>query len=202
MALDRRQLLAAATSYFLVRGLAASDAVAGGQPADLHTWLRQLGERCRDLRHSRIGPERWLEQVEALYHRTPLDELLAASDPSSLQAMLDQRPAAGIGLPVGFPELEGMRDCATAVFALPAGTAIPPHGHRNLVAAHVVLQGELRIRQYDRVLDLPGAALLRPRGDLLARRGDVSSVSDGPGNVHWFVAMKGPAYTFDVTVSR
>src|SRR5262245_47337365 len=129
MVLDRRQLLAAATSYFLIRGLVASGAASGRVPGRLRAWLQQLRELCRDLKRSRLTPQRWQEEVQMLYRRVSLEELLRAADPPRLITALAQHPKAASGLPIALPELEGLSDCVTAVFALPNGTAIPPHGH-------------------------------------------------------------------------
>jgi hypothetical protein len=97
--------------------------------------------------------------------------------------------------------VEGLpRKFGTKVFGMAQGRAIVPHGHQNMASMHVVLAGEFRLRHFERVEDQPGHLVLRPSIDRASKPGDLSSISDQRDNVHWLVATKGPAYTFDLIV--
>ncbi|HET7843979.1 MAG TPA: hypothetical protein VFL14_07500, partial [Xanthomonadales bacterium] len=88
-----------------------------------------------------------------------------------------------------------------ALFRFERGNVITPHGHRYMVSAHLVLDGELRVRTFDRAGEDGDALLLRDGRDGIARRGDVSTMSPTRRNVHWFVPRGAAATTFDVVVS-
>ena len=68
-------------------------------------------------------------------------------------------------------------------------------------SAHLVVQGNLRARTYDRVGELPGALILRPARDRRLDAGEVSSIGPARENVHWFVPLGERAATFDVLVT-
>ncbi len=88
------------------------------------------------------------------------------------------------------------------IFAMGKGRAIVPHGHRNMVSQHLVLQGEMRGRHYERLRDEPGWLVVRPTIDKVFRTGDFSSISDQRDNVHWFVTTSERAYTLDAIVDN
>lgn len=54
------------------------------------------------------------------------------------------------------------------------GRAIVPHGHRNMVSQHLVLQGEMRSRHYERLRDEQEWLVVRPTIDKVFR--DFSSL--------------------------
>jgi hypothetical protein len=63
---------------------------------------------------------------------------------------------------------------------------VVPHGHRDMVSMHLILDGIVRVRQYDRVRDEPGHLLVRPWPERRCVAGDTTAVSLDRGNVHWF----------------
>jgi hypothetical protein len=70
-----------------------------------------------------------------------------------------------------------------------------------MVSAHMVVEGAFRVRNFDRVRDEDGAAVIRPTVDARMRVGDVSTMSRARNNVHWFVPLAARSTTFDVIVS-
>jgi len=88
-----------------------------------------------------------------------------------------------------------------ALFDFAPDNVITPHGHRHMVSAHMVVKGSFRVRNFDRVGDEPGAMLIRPTRDYVARTGQVSTMCPERDNIHWFVPHGGPATTFDVVIS-
>lgn len=86
------------------------------------------------------------------------------------------------------------------IFAMGKGRAIIPHGHRNMVSQHLVLQGTMRGRHYERLRDDAGHLYVKPTIDRTFGTGDFSSISDQRDNVHWFVTESDRAYTLDCIV--
>jgi hypothetical protein len=78
---------------------------------------------------------------------------------------------------------------------------ITPHGHRNMVSAHLIADGSFRVRNFDRIGDRDGAMIIRPTRDGIVRTGEISTMSSTRDNIHWFVPVGGSATTFDVIVS-
>ncbi len=71
-----------------------------------------------------------------------------------------------------------------------------------MVSQHLVLQGEMRGRHYERLRDEAGWLVVRPTIDKVFRTGDFSSISDQRDNVHWFVTTSERAYTLDAIVDN
>jgi hypothetical protein len=71
-----------------------------------------------------------------------------------------------------------------------------------MVSQHLVLQGEMRGRHYQRLRDEDGHLTVRPTIDRVFRPGDFSSISDQRDNVHWFVTSSERAYTLDAIVDN
>lgn len=86
------------------------------------------------------------------------------------------------------------------LFAVDTGRSIIPHGHSNMVSAHLPLTGAFRLRQYDQVSRDERSLTIQPTVDRMIRAGDLSSIGEDNDNVHWFVAEE-PSYTFDVIVA-
>jgi hypothetical protein len=45
----------------------------------------------------------------------------------------------------------GKRGWGMSIFAIDKDSAITPHGHYNMVSAHLVLKGKFRVRHFDRI---------------------------------------------------
>lgn len=76
--------------------------------------------------------------------------------------------------------------------------AIIPHGHSNMASAHLILQGEMHLRNYEKVRHDGKNLIIKPTIDKIIKRGENSSISDERDNVHWFIADTTTAFTFDV----
>ena len=156
-----------------------------------------------DLRGGTLTPLEWQDGIGALFDRVPLSDLLAAID--------FERVATGFPTPdkgvrtkgVTLPRLDGPADAPTfigKIFGMKRDRAIIPNGHRNMVSCYVVLEGELHLRQYDRIADEGGSMVLEPTIDEVVGPATHSSISDERDNVHWLVARTEVAFTFDVIV--
>jgi len=164
-----------------------------------------MNERSAELRRDAITPEDWQDQMAALVARLDLDEVVAALDLSGLRATLELPDDRARVRVLSFPELrQALLDAGVRVrlFGLRPGRAIVPHGHHDMVSMHWVLAGGLHARHYDRITQTREHMVLRPTIDRVLRPGMATTVSDERDNVHWFVAVDGPAYSLGVTVSQ
>ena len=164
-------------------------------------WLDGQIALAKYLRTDVLSPIQWQGAIEALNQSIPLDELLSHVEfdtfASRLEALGPGEHRQGLSL----TDFVGSR-IGTALFYVPKGDAIPPHGHNALVTAHLILKGRFRARTFDRVRDEPGRIFLRPRLDMIVGPSSTVSMSDDRDNVHWFVADGSPVFTFDVVIGR
>jgi hypothetical protein len=161
---------------------------------DIRGWTEELGALTRALAAARIEPLAWQEGVNALYARVDIPTLLAQIDFEALRDRL--RFEDGTGERFGRVSLPGKRGVVTKVAAVRRGAAIPPHGHRNMVSAFLVLSGEFHLRLYERLGSAGDACLLRPTADRTLAPGAWTSSSDQRNNVHWLSATAEDTYLF------
>jgi hypothetical protein len=180
------------------------DLFAGPRRAEAHRWLVEVQEASAGLTGRRLSPAEWQAAVERLFGGVPLPELVELVDLDRVSRDIDRPADRAAARAVALPEVDGLPAPAafgTKVFAMRKGVAIVPHGHRNMVSMHVVLQGAFQLRHFDRVHDEPRHLVLEPTIDRVARPGDLSSISSDKDNVHWFRALE-DAMTLDVVVDN
>ncbi|HEV2570054.1 hypothetical protein [Sphingomonas sp.] len=201
--LTRRDGLATILSSFAVYAL-VGEARAASKRGNVARWIDEQQALASSLAAGRINGPSWSAGVERLAAQVELEELWAeiararvapagkgsANDPSKRHVRFLDEQGAPHKLSYG-----------VALFDFAPDNVITPHGHRHMVSAHMVVKGAFRIRNFDRVGDEPGAMLLRPTRDYVAKAGEVSTMCSERDNIHWFVPQGGPATTFDVVVS-
>jgi hypothetical protein len=168
-------------------------------------WIEAQDEIARALSLGQITPLAWMAEVERLAGAVDVAELMATVNRSRLRAA----PAGSSNDPVKrnvtFLDANGeprRLNYGAALFAFEPHNVITPHGHRNMVSAHLVVQGAFRVRNFDRLRDEGQAMVIRPTRDYVAELGQVSTMSSQRDNIHWFVPHGGgPAMTFDVILS-
>lgn len=199
--ISRRELSALIGSFALYALIGEARAASKTRMA---RWIDEQQGLAEDLSAGRIGGRAWSAGVERLAASIDVDELLDELK----HARITPAPAASGNDPskryVRFLDAEGQpRRLAygVALFEFAPDNVITPHGHRNMVSAHMVVKGSFRVRNFDRVGDEPGAMLIRPTRDYVARPGQVSTMCAERDNIHWFVPQNGPATTFDVVIS-
>lgn len=89
---------------------------------------------------------------------------------------------------------------AAATFSFGPQNVITPHGHKFMASAHMVVEGKVRIRTFDRVGEESGALRIRPTSDHVGNVGVVSAMTTEIDNIHWFTPATPAATTFDVIV--
>lgn len=168
------------------RALAAPDAA-------FARWVARVQRLSTDVMDGQATTHAWRRRMPRLTHHVPLGALrravdLAAAAPR-LRALVDPEPQERPTLPLP-SGLEGVTFTAILTYVR-EGFAVVPHGHHNMVSMHVVLDGALRLRQYDRVRDEPGSLVIRPVVDRVCHPGDTTAISADLGNVHWFQGLTG-----------
>ena len=200
--LDRRSLLGL-LGVVLVDLAAGCSSLRRPVRSTASAWLGEIDRACAELRSGAISQSHWQSATEATLQGTDLPTLLAELE--------FERFVSGLRLPdLGvtterLPRLEnafpGHRFIAK-IFGVQRDRAIIPHGHRNMVSVHLVLNGEFDLRQFDRISETDEHMIIRQTVDETAPTGSVSSISDEKNNVHWFRATSDRAYTLDLIVSN
>jgi len=202
---DRRQLLTGSFGAFCVYALLAEARAAapGDTRVSAARWIARQDALARALRDGTVSQMEWHDAVNALAREVDVAALAAdirradlkpAGDPfghdpqKRFVAFRDER-----GRPVRVAY-------ATALFSFSQASAITPHAHKHMASAHMVIEGRVRIRTFDRVADAAGAILIRPTRDEIARAGDAAAMTSVRDNVHWFAPRSAQAMTFDVIV--
>jgi hypothetical protein len=170
----------------------------------LESWLRRLHGRCADLRGQAIPAAVWQSEVARLLEQVPLEDLLRLIDFEEMVKRVSLPDDRATTHDPVFPPLDGIPErpsCIRRVFLLRQDRAIVPHGHQNMVSGHLVIQGSLRVRHFERLRDEPAHLILRPTIDRDSHPGSATTVADHKDNVHWLVATSEIAATFDVIVT-
>jgi hypothetical protein len=200
---SRRTLLQLGPAALLCFLYARRALAAPGRTAALEG-LRAMGALALALRRGELEPVAWQDEMARAVAAIDVDEVIAAIDLDQLVAaqdpLPDDRPRVQ---PLELAALESVLTEAGArlkLFALAPGRAIVPHGHHGLVSMHWVLRGALHGRSFDRIERTKTHVVMRPTLDRVLRPGAATSVSEHRDNIHWFVAVDGPAFALDVLV--
>lgn len=198
-----KSLVGSIASYALFRTLFVKDVFADSVRPITDSWVKGLHEMSMDLQAGKITPRQWQDKLKELFDQVELQELLTRIDFDKLIQGLEL-PDAGVNTRwVKFPRLDGLPEQLafySKVFEMRKDRAIIPHGHRNMVSCHYVLQGELRLRHYEKVEEDGTHMVIEPTVDQVARVGSHSSISDEKNNIHWLRAATDTAFTYDVLI--
>ncbi|MDX1945696.1 MAG: hypothetical protein SFU86_09810 [Pirellulaceae bacterium] len=177
-------------------------------------WKRQLSAIGLQLGRGRISQDQWQRQIGELYDRANLANLLQQLDFPAISAKFardtttgrpDRFATVGIGTNWQAPvrnSREPGRVPISKISHIQRGRSIPPHGHRSVVSAFLVISGEFQVRHYDKLAETPEHLLIRQASDERQRSGDWSSVTDERNNVHWLTALTDDCYLFTTKITR
>ena len=184
--LSRRAFLQRAAGTLLALGGFTPDAQAAGE-----RWLLALHELTTALERGRISTSAWRRRAQRIVRRAaPAVERLADPRTNAIPAAAEDSLEPQLEL-VLVPPAGIERWAFTTILAhIRPGTAVVPHGHHGMVSMHVIVEGEVRLRQYDRVRDEPESLVLRPCADRSCGPGDTTAISETRGNVHWFQGVR------------
>ncbi|HWA02786.1 MAG TPA: hypothetical protein VG819_04575 [Rhizomicrobium sp.] len=200
----RRELIFGAPGFAMFALLA--EARAGLPPGTGDTarrWLQRQDELARALAKGGVTQVQWHDQVNALAREVDVSELayhirrartrpagdVFGHDPKKRFLTFVDDTGAPVQLAYG-----------AALFSFEKTSVITPHAHRHMASAHLVIEGKVRIRTYDRIADEEGGLLILPTGDEIAEPGHAAAMTTDKDNVHWFAPRTDRALTFDVIV--
>ncbi|WP_296702284.1 hypothetical protein [Algoriphagus sp.] len=203
--MERREftkgILATVTSFALMDSLFAYNAIGKNIKPLTDHWAIQLNEFCSDLKTDSISTIQWQQKIVELYSKIELEEILKFIDFENLLKGFEY-PDLGVSTkPVKFPKLDGLPEKTVfikKIFGMKKDRAIIPHGHSNMASAHLILEGEMHLRHYEKIQQDGKNLIIKPTIDQISLVGESSSISDEKDNVHWFIANTETAFTFDV----
>jgi len=177
-------------AYSLVELCRPGGALAASDTA-FERWVARVQGLSSDLSDGRATTHAWRRRMPRFTRRVPLDALRRAVDLDAavprLRTLVDPEPQERRSLPLP-SGLEHVNFTAILSYVR-EGFAVVPHGHHNMVSMHLVLDGALHLRQYDRVREEPGSLVIRPVADRVCRPGETTAISADRGNVHWFQGL-------------
>jgi hypothetical protein len=166
-------------------------------------WLKELQTMCKDLKVSSINAVQWQEKITAFHNKLPLEDLLKLIDYEYAMKKF-KYPEKGVSnIETILPKVKGISEnyaFTGLIFGMKKDRAIIPHGHTNMVSCHRILNGEVLLKQYDRIRDEGNYMFIKQTLEETGKAGSFSSISDEKGNVHWLVTNTNYAHTFDVLV--
>jgi hypothetical protein len=190
-------------TYSLVDSLIASQAFGTSLSWEARQWSRQVHEVSTDLAARKLTPSEWQDRVEQLFSKVDLRELLSRIDFDKLQRSFDLPENGANWANIDFRkalDYPGQLSYTTRIYGMKEGRSIVPHGHHNLVSCHLIIRGDMHVRNYERLRDETDSLVIRPTIDKHISMRDCSSQSSLRNNVHWFTALSSTAFTFDVFV--
>ena len=198
-------LIGSLLTFSLVRSLDRLNVFAGPVDPNVRKWLIEMEHVTEQLRQGKVGSVEWQNQIETLLSRVDLKDLLLAIDYERLAKTAvfpeDHESAAD----VDFSRNEGLPaelSFSPYFYAMRRGTAIVPHGHRNMTSMHMMIKGQAQSWQFERVSDELQYVTIKPTSSEVLEVGAVTTVSDQRNNIHWFKALSEPVFMFNIGVFR
>jgi hypothetical protein len=198
-----QKMLGSMLTASLIENLCQMDALGTSVKPLAHAWLIGLQEMSRDLKKQKIKPLEWQNKIDELFARVELSDLLKAINFDKLARKVRWTDNHEWADEVKFPKVSGLPKDYIFVplfVALRKDRPVVPHGHSNMATMHLVLSGEIHLRQYDRVQDEAKHLLVKPTIDKACKPGELSTISDDKNNVHWFRPTSDLAFAFNIGV--
>jgi hypothetical protein len=196
-------MLGSVLTASLVRTLCVGQTLNAGVRPVAAKWLAEVEEMTKSLRGRMIRQTDWQEKIEALFARLDLQDLLRAIDYTELTKAPIFPEDHESAVDLEFPHVEGLPPQLSYMpmfIAFKKGRAIVPHGHHNMVSMHIVLDGQVHARHYEKRGGEETYLIIEPSLDKTFARGDLSTVSDDHHNIHWFKALTDSVFMFNVAV--
>ena len=198
-----QQTLGSLLTWSLLETLFSGDAFADDVKPIAAKWLAELNSMSVDLKGKKLDPLQWQKQVEQLFSKVDLPELLKFIDFEKLTKDVKPKDHGELSLRATLPKVEGLPTDLVyghQVFALNKDRSVVPHGHDNMATAFLILKGGFRGRHYDRLEDDPKHMIVKPTLDKAFGPGTYSTLSDLKDNVHWFQATSDGSFIFNIHV--
>lgn len=194
--MDRREFLKRSAEMAAVAAVLQSTAFASRSKSA--SWTKELHEISLGILAGKVTPREWSEFVKKIYAEVSLHDVIEFTDVVNALKKASHPPeklGAIKNVPWPFQGNYGHK-----LFLYRKGACSPPHAHNHLVSAHIVVAGSIRVRTFDRVEDLDGKILLRPKRDEIVGPGSVITMTDELENVHWFEGISKESASFDIPV--
>jgi hypothetical protein len=198
-----RKMLGSLMTYGLIETVFHRDLFAEAVKPVVKKWLVELNALGQDLKDQKLKDLDFQTQLENLYKRVDLAELITFIDldRATKDVKLPDKGAASLG--VDLSKVEGLPEhlvFGKQIFALRKGRSIVPHGHDNMCTGFIVLRGDFNGKHYERVADEKDHYLIKPTIDRAFKPGECSTISDHKDNVHWFKAESDTGFIFNVHI--
>ncbi|PYS57772.1 MAG: hypothetical protein DMF76_21320 [Acidobacteria bacterium] len=198
-------MLGSLLTFSLVKNLDRVDVLANTVKPMVRKWLIEMEHVTQELRQGKLKAIEWQSQIESFLSRVDLNDLLSAIDYDRLAKTAVFPEDHESAEDVDFSHNEGLPtelSFAPYFYAMKKGTAIVPHGHRNMASMHMMLKGLAHGWQFERVSDEAQYLTIKPTIDKALEVGAVTTVSDQRDNIHWFKALSEPVFMFNIGVFR
>ena len=198
-----RNTLGSLLSYSLLETVFRQNAFADEIKPTAIKWLADVNSLAADVRGQKIPQVEWQKQVEMLFQKIDVGDVLKLIDFEAMTKDLKISDNGASSLRPKLPKVEGLPTdyvFGRQVFALKKGRSVVPHGHNNMATAFLILKGDMRGRLFDRLKDEEKHILIKPTIDRPFKAGETSSVSDDKDNVHWFQTTSETAFIFNIHV--
>jgi hypothetical protein len=200
--ISRREFVTTAfCMYALLRETRAAIPVSSSIPAS--RWVGRQDELARGLASGTISQSEWHSAVNALAKEVDVNDLsrdIRRAATLSTRTPLGHEPQRRF---IAFRDEQGASvrlAYGVALFEFDANSLIAPHAHKHMASAHMVIDGKVRVRTFDRIHDEEGALIIRPSGDEISEAGHAAAMTPEKDNVHWFASRSDHAMTLDVIV--
>src|SRR5262249_46106787 len=142
-------------------------------------WIARQDEMARALAKGEMTPIAWGWEVQRLAQELDVEQLRAEiararSAPAGEPFMRDP-----VKRNVHFVDEHGEPKhvaYGAATFSFTPANVITPHAHKHMASAHMVIEGRVRIRTFDRVRDDGDGLVIRPSGDRVATVGEAAAM--------------------------
>jgi mannose-6-phosphate isomerase-like protein (cupin superfamily) len=204
-AVDRRWVvgnLAAFAAYAMVGEARA--AAPRDRRLSARRWIDRQEELARGLHDGSVSQIAWRNGVHSLAREVDVAQLMAEVRRSKVSEAGPPFMKDPVKRHVRFLDEDGQPRKLTygaALFEFSPGNVITPHAHKHMASAHMVVEGKVRVRTFDRLAEEDGALIIRPTGDRVAGVGEAAAMTSVKDNVHWFTPKSERAVTFDVILS-
>ncbi len=168
------------------------------------SWIAGHEDLARGLRQGSVSRLAWQQEVVRLAGEVDVEQLLAEVRASRLRDKGRPFLRDPQRHNVSFLDEAGNRvkfAYTVALFSFGPQNVIAPHAHKHMVSAHLVVEGRVRIRTFDRLAEEDGALIIRPTGDHIAGVGETAAMTSARDNIHWFAPRSERAATLDIIIS-
>lgn len=201
----RRDFILGAFPAFAVFALLkeANAAVAPDTRLPARRWVLRQDDLARNLAKRKISQVEWHDAVNALARDVDVAELAFEIRRAKIRSAGDpfgHDPKKRFLTFIDDKEMPIRVSYGAALFSFDKTNVITPHAHKHMASAHMVIEGKVRVRTFDRIADEDGAILIYPTGDEVADAGHAAAMTTDKDNVHWFAPRSPHAMTFDVIV--